>query len=174
MKKKVFMLVLCMIFLYSFVALASEDDFPWEQYTDINHYSELLPSGVKSSYATNQTGMRGETIAFASVNITNVGDGYMQIVATTAAHTYCDRIRMRIYLDKYNSSKDVWENVKSFTYDMKSEDAGGELYMLSEEETVKVQKGYYYRVRGVHTVYQNGENEGFSTYSKGVLAEDTN
>lgn len=171
MKKKVFMLALCMVFLYSFVALASEDDFPWEKYTDINHYSELLPSEVKSSYATNQTGMRGETIAFASVSITNVGNGYVQIVASTTAHTYCDRIRTRVYLDKYNSSKGVWENVKSFTYDIKSEDVGGELYMLNEEETVKVQKGCYYRARGVHTVYQDGENEGFSTYTDGVLAD---
>lgn len=169
--KKMFVLVAFIVFLYSFVALASEDDFPWEQYTDINHYSELLPSEIESSYATNQVGARGEHIAFASVSITNMSNGSMQIVASTTANTYCDRIRMRVYLDEYNASKDAWENVKSFTYDVDSEDVGGELYILSEEENVKVQNGYYYRVRGVHTVYQNGETEGFSTYSKGVLAD---
>lgn len=171
MKKRIAVITLILSFMLAFVAFANVEEGDWEQYTDINYESELLPSGVTSSYVTSNKGARGEYIAVATVGLGNEGNGKMSIIASTSSHTYCDRIRMKIYLDKYNESKDKWENVKTFTYDVKSSDVGGELNLVNEEEIVTVQRGYYYRVRGVHTVYQNGETEGFSTYSKGVLAE---
>ncbi|MDO4295186.1 MAG: DUF6147 family protein [bacterium] len=171
MKKKIAVVTLILSLMLTFVAFASLEEGDWEQYTDINYESELLPSGVNSSYGSSNKGARGDYIAVATVGLGNEGNGKMAVISSTSSHTYCDRIRMKIYLDKYNESKDTWENIKTFTYDVKSSDVGGNLHLLNEEEIVTVQKGYYYRVRGVHTVYQNGKSENFSTYSKGVLAE---
>lgn len=171
MKKRIAVITLILSLMFAFVAFANVEGEDWEQYTDINYKSELLPSGVNSSYGSSNKGARGEYIAVATVGLINEGNGKMTVLASTSSHTYCDRIRMKIYLDKYNESKSTWENVKTLTYDVKSSDVGGELNLVNEEKLVTVQKGYSYRVRGVHTVYQNGKSENFSTYSKGVLAE---
>lgn len=171
MKKKLFALVLMFSLVCSFVSFANVEDAWWEGLTDITVKSELLPDNVENSYVTSRGNQRGEYIAVATANIINLGDGYIEASVSTSSHTNCDKIKMRMYVDKYNESKDTWENIKTYNYTVESADVGGELHFVAESEEIKVEKGCYYRVRGIHNVYQNGTTEGLSTVTDGVLAD---
>ncbi|WP_461874086.1 DUF6147 family protein [Fusicatenibacter sp.] len=92
------------------------------------------------------------------VRITNNGNGYVGIGAGTECNVICNTVKLNVYLERSSGdgnfySYKKWENV---AYNEAS------LYLDKE---VKVEKGYYYRLRGYHSCTKNGvtENGGSST-----------
>ena len=92
------------------------------------------------------------------VRITNNGNGYVGIFGATQCNGKCSTVKLNVYLERSSGSEDFysykkWENVDYNT---------NSLYLSKE---VKVEKGYYYRLRGYHSCTKNGvtENGGSST-----------
>ena len=58
----------------------------------------------KNVVSTMMAGMnaRGEFIALGMLEISNLGSGYIGIYIQTLAHEDVDKIKQRVYLDKYN------------------------------------------------------------------------
>ena len=94
------------------------------------------------------------------VRITNNGNGYVAIFGGTESNVTSNTVKLNIYLERSSGdgnfySYKKWENVDYNT---------DSLYMSKE---VKVEKGYYYRLRGYHSCKKKGltENPGTRTYA---------
>ena len=92
------------------------------------------------------------------VMITNNGNGYVGISAGTECNVTCNTVKLNVYLERSKGDGNFYSYEKWGKVDYNTES----LYMGTQ---VKVEKGYYYRLRGYHSCTKNGvtENGGSST-----------
>ena len=92
------------------------------------------------------------------VRITNNGNGYVGISAGTECNDTCNTVKLNVYLERSKGDGNFYSYEKWGKVDYNTES----LYMGTQ---VKVEKGYYYRLRGYHSCTKNGvtENGGSST-----------
>ena len=127
---------------------------------------DYLGNTIDGSVLTNETESIGnyQSVARSTylhqgfVRITNNGNGYIGIGGGTECNVTCGTVKLNIYLERSTGSGSVysykkWENVDYNT---------DSLFMSKE---IKVEKGYYYRLRGYHSCTKSGvtENGGSST-----------
>ena len=92
------------------------------------------------------------------VRITNNGNGYVGISAGTECNVTCNTVKLNVYLERSKGDGNFYSYEKWGKVDYNTES----LYMGTQ---VKVEKGYYYRLRCYHSCTKNGvtENGGSST-----------
>ena len=127
---------------------------------------DYLGNTIDGSVLTNETESIGnyQSVARSTylhqgfVRITNNGNGYIGIGGGTECNVTCGTVKLNIYLERSTGSGSFysykkWENVDYNT---------DSLFMSKE---IKVEKGYYYRLRGYHSCTKSGvtENGGRST-----------
>lgn len=130
---------------------------------------DYLGTTIDGSELTNETESIGnyQSVARSTylhqgfVRITNNGNGYVGIGGGTECNVSCNTVKLNIYLERSNGdgnfySYQKWENVD---YNTTS------LYMGKE---VKVEKGYYYRLRGYHSCTKNGVLENGASRTNGI------
>lgn len=133
--------------------------------------STLLPPGVGTSRDVKHSTTRGSVISTGILEISNEGNGDIGILIETLTHVPCDRIRNKIYLDRWNESTKDWDFIDSYEYNaLKADQPNQDLSGLMNSITVKGQPtGYYYRARGAHLAKGNGKIESLSSQTDGVL-----
>lgn len=73
--------------------------------------------------------------------------------ATTATQT-CDKVRLTLYVERSTSYATGYGNYDTFSYSAEN------VYQLAKEiSNIPVERGYYYRVKAVHSVTHNGVTE---------------
>ena len=77
---------------------------------------------------------------------------------STFAHRDCERVYVRIYLDKSSTGTGGWGNVNYWTGTTK----GGSTASVSSG-SYKITQGRYYRAQGAHSVTQGGKTEATNT-----------
>lgn len=130
---------------------------------------DYLGSTVDGSLLTNDNESLGtyKSIARSTyllegfVRITNNGNGHVGIFGGTECNVICNTVKLNIYLERSNGdgnfySYQKWENID---YNEAS------LYMSKE---VKVEKGYYYRLRGYHSCTKSGVTENGASRTNGI------
>lgn len=95
------------------------------------------------------------------VRITNNGNGYVGVGGATLCNVTCNTVKLNVYLERSNGDGNFysymkWENVDYNT---------NSLYFGKE---VKVEKGYYYRLRGYHSCTKNGVLENGASRTNGI------
>lgn len=95
------------------------------------------------------------------VRITNNGNGYVGIGGGTECNVTCSTVKLNIYLERSNGSGNFysykkWENV----------DYNTDCLFMSTQ--VKVEKGYYYRLRGYHSCTKSGVTENGGSVTDGI------
>lgn len=95
------------------------------------------------------------------VRITNNGNGYVGIFGGTECNVTCGTVKLNIYLERSKGTEDFysykkWENVDYST---------DSLFMSTQ---VKVEKGYYYRLRGYHSCTKSGVTENGGSVTDGI------
>ena len=92
------------------------------------------------------------------VRITNNGNGYVGVGGGTECTVTCNTVKLNIYLERSNGDGNFYSYKKWTNVDYNT----NSLYMGKE---VKVEKGYYYRLRGYHSCTKGSvtENGGSST-----------
>ena len=75
------------------------------------------------------------------VRITNNGNGYVGIAAGTECNVTCNTVKLNVYLERSKGDGNFYSYEKWGKVDYNTES----LYMGTQ---VKVEKGYYYRLRG--------------------------
>ena len=96
-----------------------------------------------------------------TVRITNNGNGYVGIFGGTECNVSCNTVKLNVYLERSSGngnfySYQKWENVEYNT---------NSVYMSTQ---VKVEKGYYYRLRGYHSCTKNGVIENGGSVTNGI------
>lgn len=135
--------------------------------------SILLPENVKTSTGYGNSS-RGNYISMSLLTITNRGYGEIGIYASTLAHQPVKKIRMNVYLDRWDENKNDWYQVDYyyFTYEYKE----GEEDLTEATESFSVlglPTGCYYRLRSFNAVFPfEGGVESQGPKTDGILITD--
>lgn len=130
---------------------------------------DYLGNTIDGSVLTNETESIGnyQSVARSTylhqgfVRITNNGKGYVGIFGGTECNVTCNTVKLNIYLERSSGdgnfySYQKWENVGYNT---------DSVYMSKE---VKVEKGYYYRLRGYHSCTKSDVTENGGSRTDGI------
>ena len=127
---------------------------------------DYLGTTIDGSVLTNDEEAIGEYKSVARstylhqgfVRITNNGNGYVGVSGGTQCNVSCNKVKLNVYLERSSGDGNFYSYKKWTNVDYNT----NSLYMGKE---VKVEKGYYYRLRGYHSCTKNGvtENGGSST-----------
>lgn len=104
-----------------------------------------LTTEDKSTGSTNG-GMspRGAYLMDGMCCVTNAGVGKIYVYASTTGNTDLDYLSVVMYVDRYNEETGKWGQIyfeQANAYDT---------YYVSTDKQLKVDRGYYYRVRASH------------------------
>ena len=130
---------------------------------------DYLGNTIDGSVLTDETESTGvyQSVARSTylhqgfVRITNNGNGYVGVGGGTECNVVCGTVKLNIYLERSKDSSNFssykkWENVD---YNTES------LFMGTQ---VKVEKGYYYRLRGYYSCTKNGVTENGASRTDGI------
>lgn len=108
--------------------------------------------------------LRGNYLSYGTTSIVNHEDGTVGVGGSTVAHVVCDKLYLTITLQQ--KVGDDWYDYR--TWESTKRDSA----ILSKGYTVEVPSGFYYRVKGLHLVEENGDNsESQVTHSDGIWVE---
>lgn len=95
------------------------------------------------------------------VRITNNGNGYVGVGGATLCNVTCNTVKLNVYLERSNGDGNFYSYMKWESVDYNT----NSLYFGKE---VKVEKGYYYRLRGYHSCTKNGVLENGASRTNGI------
>lgn len=135
--------------------------------------SILLPPDVNESTGYGSIS-RGNYISVSVLNISNKGYGEIGIYASTAAYKPVKKIRMNVYLDRWDEEKKTWLQVDYYYFTYEYKEGGEELTSVSEAFSVLgLPTGCYYRLRSFNAVFPfEGGVESQGPVTDGVLITD--
>ncbi len=97
------------------------------------------------SYGTSVNPMlRGEHLMTGDSIISKTGNGKIYTYGQTTANHDVDFVAVLVYVDRYDESDGLWGQIHA-----RAEDARDTYYIVSTK-TLKVDRGYYYRVHCEH------------------------
>ena len=97
---------------------------------------------------------RGAYLGSGTCSITRAGGNYINISGDTTATRVCDEIILTLYVEQSSSYATGYSTYKTYHY------TAEDVYQLAKGiSNIKVDSGYYYRVKGVHSVTHNGVTE---------------
>ncbi|MBE3586174.1 MAG: hypothetical protein IMW94_08470 [Thermoanaerobacter sp.] len=84
-------------------------------------------------------------------DLTPYGGGYIYITGFTQAYQNVDYIKVNLYLQRWNGSN--WVNLGNWLFEDRNTS------LVTGEKGLQVATGYYYRVRGEHSLTNDGVTE---------------
>ncbi|MDO4328321.1 MAG: hypothetical protein Q4C66_03175 [Lachnospiraceae bacterium] len=169
------LLVVLNCLFMSMTAFANED-INWAQIAsrmNIEDTSVLLPEGVNQSISYDNVA-RGEFLSSCTIGITNNGYGAIGIYGNVFAHKPVKKIRLNIYLDRWDENEEEWFQVDLYRFVYEYEEGGEDLVDATESFSVLgFPTGCYYRLRAACTVWPfEGGFESRGPMTDGVLIKD--
>ena len=105
---------------------------------------------------------RGEYLMTGDCTISKAGLTRVYAYASTTANREVNYIATLVYVERYNEEKDGWGQV-----DWWVEEATND-YFLSTAKSVKVDRGYYYRVRANHLAGDQYPYDETASFTDGI------
>ena len=97
---------------------------------------------------------RGAYLLSGTSSISRPDNTHINISGNTNATRTCDKIRLTLFVEQSESYATGYYTYKSYSY------SADNVYQLTKGiSDIKVERGYYYRVKGVHSVTENGITE---------------
>ncbi len=151
-------LVLCSMFLMVSMNADAEDI----------RYKDIIVDGSYLTYDDYSYGtsvnpmLKGEHLMTGDSIITKTGNGKIYTYGQTTANHDVDFVAVLVYVDQYDESDGLWGQI-----DARAEDARDTYYVVSTK-TLKVERGYFYRVHCDH--FAGNDDEEF--YDEAISATD--
>lgn len=168
--KRLLISVAVLMTLFVFQVYASENNV---QIENVNQEeSILLSEGEKTSKDIVTAVERSSIVSSASSEIIDETGGNIGVIIETLCHVECSQIRNMAILDRYDEENDSWIEIARYDFIANKEDfPNTELTSLTNSFTIENQQtGYYYRIRGIHSVTTlNGKGQVYSTRTNGLL-----
>lgn len=128
---------------------------------DVSAQETVYPKGFHTYTATEDmakdewtAAARGAYLMDGVSIIVREDSTHVSIGGDTDATQKCDKIHLSLYLERSKSYSKGYSTYKEYTYDAEN------VYAISKEiSNIKIERGYYYRVKGVHIVKHNGVTE---------------
>lgn len=97
---------------------------------------------------------RGAYLGNGTSSIAKPDSKHINISGITTATRTCDKVRLNLYVERSTSYATGYSTYKSYIYSAEN------VYQLAKEiSNISVEKGYYYRVKGVHSVQEGSTIE---------------
>lgn len=148
MKKFLCMMLSLMLLagVFQMPALAAEATYP-----KVSHEYTSNEDFASDDWSTDQ---RGAYLLNGRSSITRTDNTHISISGNTKATQTCDKVRLTLYVERSTSYATGYGTYKTYSY------SADNAYTLDKEiANIKVDRGYYYRVTGVHSVTENGVME---------------
>lgn len=101
-----------------------------------------------------QVDLRGAYLGNGTSSISKPDSTHANISGNTNATRTCDNVILTLYLERSTSYSTGYGTYKTYHY------SANNVYQLGKEiSNIPVERGYYYRVKGVHQVTHNGVTE---------------
>ena len=144
----------------------------WNGQILISHAEEITPPGYHV-YTTTEDEVidtwygiaRGSYLESGSVGLVEAGKGKVNVSGSTNAHSVCDKVKAAVYLDQSINGKTGYGTIGSYYYE-----AENALSCHGSEYKVSVTSGWWYMVRGVHSVTEGSTIETTSTQTYAMQA----
>lgn len=123
--------------------------------------SYLTTDNSSTGHSSSKT--RGEYLMTGDCSITNAGLTRIYAYASTTANQEVNYMATLVYVDQYHEDLDEWWQIYAW-----SEEAFNDDYM-STAKSVKVDRGYYYRVRASHIAGDEYPYEETVSFTNGIF-----
>lgn len=140
--------------------------------TSVNKVSALLPPSTKQSKVTESAKARGNFFARADLTVMNNSHGRVGALAVALFRFPIDQAYITIYLDRWDDAEERWRQVDYYEAEFYAKDfPDGLTTPVVDISFINQQRGKYYRLRGAFAAFYNGEYEGFTPTTDGVLVD---
>ena len=127
-------------------------------------YLTLLDSSVGTAVLRT----KGVYLMEGDASISKSGSNRIYCYASTTANMTVDYVGVIVYVEQYNDDTGYWEQIDCWT----AEDTN--TYYVSTSKTLRVDKGYYYRVYAEHIAGPNdGVKDDGSSLTDGIFIPTT-
>lgn len=107
---------------------------------------------------------RGMYLSFGTAKVLRNGIRKVSISGSTNAHSYCDELRLGLYLDESSDNVD-YGTIAVYHYSDTND-----VSVSGYETGIRAISGYYYSVRGVHMVIEGSVTESADSYTDAITA----
>ncbi len=142
-KKKMVSVLCSAILLSGMVTVAMPDVQASIEQTKQVDGSYLTMEESASGRSQNEAS-KGEYIMVGECSITKAGRGRIYVYAGTTANRTVNLVSTIVYVDQYNEKDDAWDQIDAWRQDAQND------YYVSTSKYIKVDPGYFYRVRADH------------------------
>lgn len=142
MKKRILSILCSVILLFTVIAISNLNVNAKESEEKIVDGSTL--TNEESSTGCSSSQKRGVYLMTGECTISRAGLTRVYAYASTTANMEVDYIATLIYVERYIEEEDEWGYVDSWF------EAANNDYFVSTAKSIKVDRGYYYRVRANH------------------------
>ena len=148
MKKLLGLLLSMVLFVGCFgnAVFAQETTYP-----KVTHVYTTTEDYASDEWSVDQ---RGAYLGNGTCNIVRADSTHINISGATTATQTCDKVKLTLFVERSTSYATGYGTYKTYSY------TAEDVYQLAKEiSNIKVDRGYYYRVAGVHSVTHNGVTE---------------
>lgn len=108
---------------------------------------------------------KGTYLQSGTSGIANAGKGKVSISGTTNAHVTCDKVKVGVYLDESDDGGKSFGTVGIYHFEEQNTTS-----CYGSKSNISVTSGWWYCVRGVHSVTEGSTTETTSTQTKAMKA----
>ena len=106
--------------------------------------SYLTMNESSTGVSQSNSHLRGQFLMDGQSSITRAGSGRIYAYGATTANTTVEYVAVIVYVDRYDEDLDVWMQVDAWVED------DIDTYFVATSKTLRVDKGYSYRVHCEH------------------------
>lgn len=108
---------------------------------------------------------RGTYLQSGTVGLKSAGTGKVNVSGTTNANSVCDKVKAAVYLDESDDGGKSFGTIGSYYFEKQNTST-----CHGSKANIPVTSGWWYCVRGVHTVTEGSTTETISTQTKAMKA----
>ena len=147
--KKLLSLVLCVLLsvgCFGVNTFAEEATYP-----RVSHVYTSTDDFASDDWSVDQ---RGAYLGSGTSSIARTDSTHISISGATTATRTCDKVKLTLFVERSTSYATGYGTYKTYSYNAE------DVYSLVKEiSNIKIDKGYYYRVKGVHSVTEGSVTE---------------
>ena len=163
MKKRILSILFSAVILGSVTLISALDVKASETEQKIVDGSVLTTDESSTGYSSSSNA-RGIYLMTGECTISKAGLTRIYAYASTTANQEVDYIATIVYLDRYNEKEEYWGQVDWWMEETHND------YFLSTAKTIKVDRGYYYRVRANHIAGDSVDSyDETASFTNGIL-----
>ena len=108
---------------------------------------------------------RGTYLQSGTSGIVDAGKAKVSVSGTTNAHSVCDKVKVAVYLDESDDGGKSFGTIGSYYFEEQNTTS-----CYGSKSNISVTSGWWYCVRGVHSVTEGSKTETTDTHTASIKA----